>query len=287
MKKNTWLLDHAKNVYSQKGEDGILEEVLEVIKEGRGWCVEFGSWDGKHLSNTYNLMTKGWSGVFIEGSEERHKESLETFAGNNKAHSICRFVDFEGNNTLDAILAETPIPKDFTMLSIDIDGNDYHIWESLCNYRPKVVVIEYNPSIPPNIEFIQPRDMSVNQGSSALAMVNLGKSKGYELVSLTALNAIFVKKELYQLFEIADNSLEEMFVDRKNIMQIFQLYDGTLVLGGCGKLLWLDVPLNHAIQPIPKFLRLFPYSSDHWFRFTLFRILRKIIKFREKLSSQK
>ena len=287
MKKNTWLLDHSKNIYSQPGEDGILEKIFEVIEEKNGWCVEFGAWDGKHLSNTYNLMQNGWAGVFIEGSEERYQDLLQTYQGNSKAYPICAFVNFEGENNLDGILAKTPIPKDFTLLGIDIDGNDYHVWDSFKNYTPKVVVIEYNPSIPPDIAFTQPKDMNVQQGSSALAMVQLGKEKGYELVALTSLNAIFVKKELYPLFEIGDNSLEIMFLDKKNLTQIFQLYDGTLVLRGCDRLLWPDIPLREAIQPLPKFLRRFPHSSSNWFRFTLFRILRNFIKFREKLSRPK
>lgn len=52
----TWLLEHKKDVYSQTGEDGIIETILSTIGDRDGWCVEFGAWDGQYLSNTRNLI---------------------------------------------------------------------------------------------------------------------------------------------------------------------------------------------------------------------------------------
>lgn len=52
-KPNAWLNHHAKTVTSQSGEDGIIEKILEVIKDNDNWCVEFGSWDVKACSNTF------------------------------------------------------------------------------------------------------------------------------------------------------------------------------------------------------------------------------------------
>lgn len=274
MKKNTWLLDYAKNIYSQKGEDGIIEKIIEVIGEKKDWCVEFGAWDGRFLSNTHNLMQKGWSGVFIEGSKKRYEDLLNTYAGNTNAHCVCAFVDFEGENRLDSILSRTNIPKNFGVLSIDIDGNDYHIWDSLHKYDPRVVVIEFNPSIPLDVPFVQPKNMSVNQGSGLLALVILGKKKGYELICTTTHNAFFVKKELYPLFEISDNSPEVLNEERKGIMQVFQLYDGTLVFTGPQRILWHGIPLK-GFQPIPKIFRVFP-SVMGPIRFFFFRIWRKL-----------
>lgn len=93
--------------------------------------------------------------------------------------------------------------------------------------------------------------MSVYQGSSLLAMVDLGKQKGYELVCVTAFNAIFVRREGYPLFKIPDNSLHAM---RDFYMEslIFQLYDGTLVLTGCKKLLWHKVRTSPHILGPPR-----------------------------------
>jgi len=58
--------DIQKNVTSQCGEDGIIEEIFTIIKDGDKWCVEFGAWDGKQTSNTWNLIqNKGWAGIAI------------------------------------------------------------------------------------------------------------------------------------------------------------------------------------------------------------------------------
>jgi len=165
-----WLFRHARNVHSQKGEDGIIEKILEVLGTKQGWCVEFGAWDGEYLSNTYNLIANhGFSAVLIEGSAERVGVMTERFRANAKVIPVHAFVGFTPDDGLDKILAATPIPSDFDVLSIDIDGNDYHAWKAVSRYRPKLVVIEFNPTIPSAVEFVQPADMSINQGSSLLS----------------------------------------------------------------------------------------------------------------------
>jgi len=260
LKKNDWLLSYRKKVTSQQGEDGILEKVFEVIGTKNKWCVEFGAWDGKHLSNTYNFIyNKGWMGVLIEGDEKRSHDAKETFKKKGEVILINKFVNFEGENSLDNIFSETNIPKDFDLLSVDIDGNDYHVWDALKMYEPRVVIIEFNPTIDNDIIFIQPRDMEINQSSSALAIVELGKEKGYELVSISGCNAIFVKKEYFKLFGILDNSLVQLREEPlEHKMRLFQLIDGTLLLEGCKKLLWNGKDISHEdIQVLPKEERIF------------------------------
>ena len=69
---------YAYNNFSQNGEDGIIEELnkrLRIKEQKRSnWCVEFGAWDGKHLSNTFNLIKKSWQGVYIEGDLCRYRD---------------------------------------------------------------------------------------------------------------------------------------------------------------------------------------------------------------------
>lgn len=267
-------MNYEKNIHSQSGEDGVLEHILKTLNINKDWCVEFGAWDGKHLSNTHKLMQEGWSGVFIEGDPMRHKDLMYTYQGNNKAHCICAFVNFEGADNLDGILKRTSIPKDFAVLSIDIDGNDYHIWDSLKVYTPKAIVIEFNPSIPPHVEYVQPKDMKVNQGNGIASLVKLGKEKGYELVAMTALNAFFVRKEDFAKFNVPDNSPVTLFRNKNWLMDVFQLYDGTLVFTGKQKMLWHDISLER-FQPIPKVFRVFP-SVMSPLRLFLFKLWRKL-----------
>ena len=125
--------------------------------------------------------------------------------------------------------------------------------------KPKVVIIEFNPSIPNDIEFVQPKNMKVNQGSSLLSLVKLGKKKEYELIAVTEINAIFVKKQYFKLFGIKDNSPSSMYIDNKYQTRIFQLYDGTLVINGCNTLIWHGIKLTKKrIQILPRYLRIFP-----------------------------
>ena len=255
-----WLLDHAANRNSQSGEDGIIEKILEVIGDPIGWCVEFGAWDGRHLSNTYNLIAnKGFSAVLIEGSSARHAELCKNFEHNNKVHPVCAFVGFSHDDGLDSILDATPVPEEFDLLSIDIDGNDYHVWSAVNDYKPRVVVIEYNPTIPSAVEFVQAADMSVNQGCSPLSLKRLGHDKGYELVSMTDNNCIFVRADFFELFRIHDNSVEAIRPNQDLVTHIFSGLDGTIFLRGYKKLPWIGFPLSERkIQQVPRWLRQFP-----------------------------
>lgn len=263
MNNSRWLNDFEKNVNSQYGEDGILEKIVEIIPNSDKWCVEFGAWDGKFLSNCHNLIVNNsWSSVMIEASKRKFKDLRKTYDGNANVHCINKFVHFEGKNTLDNILSNTPIPKNFDILSVDIDGNDYHIWNSLILHRPKIVIIEFIHSIPIDYEFIQEKNFRINQGSSLLAMNNLAKSKGYELICTTLSNAIFVENQYYELFKIDDNSLEKMFVRPYIVPQIFQLLDGTLMLTSEIRMFWKKswIVKQLDLQVFPKFLR---FHSDN------------------------
>jgi hypothetical protein len=262
-----WWLPYASNTTSLSGEDGILQEVFRRIP-GDHWCVEFGAWDGKKYSNTYRLMTEdSWSGVFIEANTERFGQLKENYKDNSKAHCLHEFVTFDGASTLDRLFSRTPLPKDFDLLSIDIDGNDYHIWDALKEYQPKVVVIEFNQTIPADVEFVQPRDMSINQGNSLYSLVLLGKSKGYELIAVTTYNGIFVRKEYFPLFPVPDNSPVVLRPDGWEHFRLFQLYDGTFVVRGVARMPWQDLPLkDDTFQLIPHWLRQFPARPDGLFK---------------------
>lgn len=135
-----------RKFYSQSGEDGALDYVLGKLPVRDSWLVEFGAWDGKHLSNSYHLLCeRGYSGVFIEMERDRFEtlqKTMEPFGV--RCSCLNRAVGLENENKLDNLLSSTLIPMDFDLLSIDIDGDDYHVWSSLHDYRPKIVIIEIN-----------------------------------------------------------------------------------------------------------------------------------------------
>ena len=254
-----WLLEHSANRNSQNGEDGIVEKILEVLDKPTKWCVEFGAWDGIYLSNTYDLIAnKGYSGVMIEGSPTKFRELAEKFKNNPSVVPVNAFVGFTESDGLDSILADTPVPEDFDVLSIDIDGNDFHVWAAVTKYRPRVVVIEYNPTIPSPVEFVQPADMSVNQGASILSLTKLAKEKNYQLICVTESNCLFVRSMYFDRFGIKDNSIEMLRSNESQVTYIFNGFDGRVFVRGYGKLGWHGIPylesrMQHVARPFRKY----------------------------------
>jgi hypothetical protein len=247
------------NVASQCGEDGIIARINELLCPEHKFCVEFGAWDGKLHSNCYNLIAnQNWAAMMIEADGEKFKELERTYGGNTGVTSVHRFVDFEGANTLDNILAEFGAPRNFGLLSIDIDGNDFYVFESLTNYSPEVVVIEFNPTVPNDVVFVQEKTFEVNHGCSLLALVFLGREKGYELAVCTSTNAIFVKKEKLATIGIKDNFIFRMYAPMQD-GRIFQGYDGSIHVVGMNRLIWKDnMPVSSEdFQVLPKAYR-------HW-----------------------
>jgi hypothetical protein len=255
---------YQKNYYSQSGEDGIIEKIFKVIGIKKGWCVEFGVWDGIYLSNTYHLVKdKKWNSVLIEANQKRYNQLVNNLRGTN---SICinSFIEASGKNSLDNILSKTPIPVDFDLLSIDIDGNDYHIWKNLSKYKPKLVIIEFNPTIPLEVEYIQKYNPRVGQGSSLASLNRLAKINGYELVAVTNTNAFFLRSKFFPLLRIVENSPSSIWANReKTITYFFQFFDGTIAIRGNRHLLWHGIDIEDKnVQILPKIFRHFPPS---WF----------------------
>ncbi len=257
-KPSDWLLGYRRNVTSQLGEDGIIEKIFGLLpSQEKRWCVEFGAGDGYYLSNTYNLIVNcGWHSIQIEASLDRFFALVRLHSGNDRVICLNQLITFEGSNSLDSVLSRTPIPKDFDLLSIDIDGNDYYIWESLEEYRPKVLIVEFNPTIPHYVNFVQSRDMNINQGCSLLALVELGKQKGYELICSTEWNGIFVDKRYFPLFEISDNSIWKMNQNYHFWTYVFQGFDGRICIGGMNQLLWHGISVD--LKAIEERIQILP-----------------------------
>jgi predicted O-methyltransferase YrrM len=282
------LAEFARDVHSQFGEDGILGEILSRLgiagEEREKWCVEFGAWDGMYLSNTYRLIDEdGWRAVLIEGDPARHADLCRNIPSDRIA-KLCRFVGFGETDSLDAILSETDIPAEFDLLSIDIDGCDYHVWESLSRYRPKVVVIEYNPTIPVEVPYIQPRDFSIKHGNGVKALDDLARAKGYRTVALTVTNVIAVREELVEQVLGSDAPAIETLAPAEARQFLFRGYDGTL-LSNRDRLpgTWHALPSTMAdIQVLPRWLRRYPHDYTALQR-AGFRLLRSWHKLRRAI----
>lgn len=249
-KETSYFLRYASNITSQCGEDGIIAHLFSLLPKpssnrlsSHRYLVDVGAWDGKHWSNSYNLLYNqdDWDGLLMEAHPERFQELQRLYERKNSQQNIrCvqSLIGFDGDTSLKSLLLAHDVPLDFDFLTIDVDGNDYHIWRSImlstntsvslsnqdC-YKPSVVCIEFNPSIPNDVIFVQEPNMRIHQGSSLRALVNLGQSMGYNLVATTTFNAIFVKAELMPLMPIWDYSIENIHIANMTT-SMFQTYDG-------------------------------------------------------------
>ena len=264
-----------KNIYSQNGEDGIIEEILKRLgNHSDKSCVEFGSWDGMFNSNIFNLLKNhSFKGVCIESDSSKF-EDLEKNMKNYQTICINKYVDDIGPNSLDNILLDCKFNENFDLLSIDINGMDYYIIENLQKFKPKIICVEYNPTIPPDIEFVQKRDFKVVHGSSSLAFYKMAKKKNYHLIASTTCNLIFIH-DSYKKIVVGDTNLSfENLVnfEEKFNVKVFVGFDGTLFTNQKIKLPWHRTEIN--IKQIPKFLRFFPTPGTSIIRKIMLRIYK-------------
>ena len=267
-----------RNVYSQCGEDGIIENLLRLLEKKSGYFVEFGAWDGHHLSNCAKLAEGGWPGCFIEGDRDKYLDLKRRYETRTDISTVNAFVEVQGENSLDQIFKRQNAPSDITVLSIDIDGMDYHIWNSLRHFEPKICVVEFNPTVPARVSFVQDADPSVQQGSSLRALYSLAKKKGYALAAATDWNAIFVLEKLCFERSIPTYTPEQVKITQYETY-LFHGYDGTLLTAGNRALLWHGVPFTATeLQILPETLRHLPTGrSDSY--------LSALGKFRNKRSN--
>lgn len=203
---------YERSVFSQHGEDGVIEKIFELIEPTHRYAVEFGAGNGIRNNNTRNLMlNKGWRGLQIEGDPERAAEARAAFADLPQVKVLEAWV-YPGN--IETLFEDNGVPLDFDLLVIDIDSNDYYIWKVIHKFRPKVVEIEINPFFPPPqlmvIKFhpLNFWDHTDYSGASIASMIKLGKEKGYEPLYVPdgGFNLFFVDQRYFDRFGIADNS---------------------------------------------------------------------------------
>ena len=281
------LKSFSKNKYfSQFGEDGIIEEILDRLSKHitlDKWCSEFGAWDGVYLSNTcYFIKEKQYRAILIEGDKSKISD-LERNFPQDEIHKVNKLVSFDGRNSLENIFDKYKIPSNFDFLSIDVDGVDYYILKSLNHYKPKVICIEFNPTMPNVVDFVQSKDMAVKQGCSARALVRLGTEKGYSLIASTDCNLIFIDSNLSKYVIETLPTLEQLNESGNDATYLFSGYDGTL-LSNKNKidLVWHSTNVSMSeIQYFPSILRKYfgDYNLLHKFIFILHRSLKKVLKY--------
>jgi hypothetical protein len=197
------LLRYGFKVYSQADEDGIIQETFNRISETNRAFVEFGVGNGTEC-NTVKLLVEGWRGLWIESSAESVaaiRRDLSSFIDDQRL--VLRHQNVTAGN-INAVISEAGFAGEIDLLSIDIDYNDYWLWDAVAVIEPRVVVIEYNATLHPPMSLVVPYDQDARwagdnyYGASLEALVRLGRRKGYRIVacSFSGVNAFFVREDL-------------------------------------------------------------------------------------------
>ncbi len=202
-----------KNVYSQFGEDGIIEAIFEKIGVANKWCFECGATDGVFMSNTRRLVEQGWQAVLVEADEKHFSRLLklcdpdsgavrsklphyEGFRYTSPQFALwCCKATTEGETSISAILKASYAPNDLDLMIIDVDGQDYHLFNTLLDYQPRVVICEFDPNADP--DFIPTIGGQGQAGERAIHHVAL--ARGYQVVCKTWCNLVCVRNDLCHL----------------------------------------------------------------------------------------
>ena len=257
------LLDFQNNVSSECGEDGILEHLFDRLGAASRYCVEVGANDGISFSNTFALIRdRGWSALMIESDAAAYRKLKNTYRGSERVRTVNATVASTGPNSLGNLLARASAPTEIDFLCIDVEGNDYHLWANLRGYRPRVVMIDFNPTIPNDVLFVQEDNALKNDGASLSALIELATVLGYELAAATTWNAIFVRRDLFGKLGIGDNSIDKMYYPVFE-MRVFWSINCYLHISGCDRLVRHNYVFDpEQIQAIPANVRTIPYSSE-------------------------
>ena len=185
-----FLVGKQKNYFSQFGEDGLIQATFENYGMQNKHCLEVGAADGIFFSNTRKLMEEGWNCIWIESDKEKYGK-LEQCA-NDKIVTVFEHVQ---SGSLDRILDQFNAPIDIDFVCIDVDGQDFYIWEGMKKYCPRVILIEYGRASDTTDDDTLPLEGAEGQAGMN-PIIELGRSKGYVSLVRTYVNLLFVRKDV-------------------------------------------------------------------------------------------
>jgi hypothetical protein len=207
-------------IYSQWGEDGIIDYLIGRIEKKRfipNKFIELGVENYIESNTRFLLKNRNWSGLVIDGSEENIKFIKEdSIYWRHDLQAKAQFITAEN---IDKLIADSGFLGDVGLLSIDIDGNDYYIWDAVKCANPVIVVCEYNSlfgdqyeiTIPYKRDFLRSNEHFSNLyfGASIRALISKGIEKGYFFIgsSSNGVNAFFIRNDYFDIFE---NDIDEI-----------------------------------------------------------------------------
>ena len=199
------LTAHEFRVFSQNGEDGVIQFLLSRVSVGNKRFVEFGVGDYSEANTRFLALHDHWSGLVIEGNarDVRRLKRDSSFW----RYDITVVSAFITKENIDDLLADNGMTGEIGLLSIDVDGNDYWIFDAISVVQPAIVIIEYNHRFGPERAVTIPYDPGFSRekhysqiyyGASLAALCLVAERKGYAFVGCESfgVNAFFVRRDL-------------------------------------------------------------------------------------------
>ncbi|MDP9467325.1 MAG: FkbM family methyltransferase [Chloroflexota bacterium] len=212
---------HGFTVYSQHGEDGILQHLIRNVAVASRTFVEFGVGNYRQANTRFLAINDHWSGLVMDSDADSVRQiQTDPIFWSINVRAVHAFVTREN---IDSLLQANGLVGDIGLLSIDIDGNDYWVLEAISSVRPALMVVEYNSRFGPERAVSVPYDPAFNRwmahpsgvyfGASLRAIVNLARRKGYAFVGCNSfgVNAFFVRSDLLT-GNVSSVTVEEGFV---------------------------------------------------------------------------
>ena len=213
------LSDYEWKIFSQWGEDGIINFLVNEIQINNKTFIEFGVEDFSESNCRFLLMSKDWQGFVIDGSSKNiNRLRSQYYYWKYDLQSISAFITAENVNEL---MKSSGFDADLGILSVDLDGNDFHVLSAIEYFNPRLIVCEFNPIFGPDKPVTVPYDPNFNRnnkhysnlyfGASIKAMQVLLESRGYLLVGtgMQGGNAYFVRTDLLtkKLLRFSENKM--------------------------------------------------------------------------------
>jgi hypothetical protein len=193
-------------VFSQFGEDGIIQHLIRHVPIADDVFVEFGVADYSESNTRFLLVNDNWRGLILDGGAD-HRRFLER-SGLDWRHHIDAVSAFVDRDNIDGLIAAAGIEGDIGLLSIDIDGNDLWVLERISVVSPRILVVEYNATFGAEAAVTVPYDPGFQRtaahpsnlywGASLAALEIVARRRGFRLVAGNSAgnNAFFVREDV-------------------------------------------------------------------------------------------
>ncbi len=214
-------------IFSQCGEDGIINEIFNRIGLTNRYFVEFGAGNGIQ-NNSAALILRNWYGLWIDADPKNAEIIQNKYKQVINRRQLTFLQAFITTENIEDLFKQADVPQEPDLLSVDIDGNDYWIWKNIVSFNPRVVICEYNARYGPDLKWVMRYNPahqwngSSYYGASLKSLELLASQKGYRLVAcnLAGINAFFIRGDLFtEQFTSLSTSEDHFEPQRSFLMQ--------------------------------------------------------------------